>query len=77
MRVLPSRIHIYSVEDDTAIVEDSDWTDALVSVRCKRFSPPLANAVDLEFARQWIYEWEKKPGYFLSALRQFRPQGGI
>ena len=58
------RIHVYSVTEDTATIWDGDWTDALVSVRCKRFSPPLANAVDIEFARQWVYEMEKTPDIF-------------
>ena len=64
MRMLPSRIHVYSVTEDIAFVEAGDWTDALVSVRCKRFNPPLSNAVDLEFARQWIYDLEKTPDIF-------------
>ena len=38
MRILPSRIHVYSPEEDTAFIEGGDWTDALVSVRCKRFN---------------------------------------
>ena len=64
MRILPSRIHVYSSTEDVGFVDANDWTDALVSVRCKRFNPPLANAVDLEFAREWIYEWEKNPDIF-------------
>ena len=64
MRVLPSRIHVYSPDDDTAFIEGGDWTDALVSVRCKRFNPPLSNAVGLEFARVWIYDLEKTPDIF-------------
>ena len=64
MRVLPSRVHVYSPDDDTAFIEGGDWTDALVSVRCKRFNPPLSNAVDLEFARIWIYDLEKTPDIF-------------
>ena len=64
MRVLPSRIHVYSPDHDTAFIEGGDWTDALVSVRCRRFNPPLSNAVDVEFARQWIYDWEKTPDIF-------------
>ena len=67
MRVLPSRIHVFSVTEDAAFMEggeDGDWTDALVSVRCKRFCPPISNAVDLEFARVWIFEWEKTPDIF-------------
>ena len=64
MRVLPSRVHVYSPDDDTAFIEGGNWTDALVSVRCKRFNPPLSNAVDLEFARVWIYDLEKTPDIF-------------
>ena len=67
MRILPSRIHVFSVTEDAAFMEggeDGDWTDALVSVRCKRFNPPLSNAVDLEFARAWIYELKKTPDIF-------------
>ena len=64
MRVLPSRIHVYAPDEDTAFIDGGDWTDALVSVRCKRFNPPLSNAVDLEFARAWTFDMEKTDSIF-------------
>ena len=46
-----TRIHVYSVTEDAATIWDGDWTDALVSVRCK---------MTAQFnAEQWeaICEW--------------------